>query len=250
MERARVVRFEAERGARPPAVETAGLGQRYGRRWALVNVTLSVPAGTVAMVTGRNGSGKSTLLKVLATALRPDKGAARVGGHDVVAEKEAVRHQVALLAHHGHLYEALTPLENLRLAAGFLGRDASRTALLPLLAEVGLEERADDRVATLSAGMRRRLALARTLLQEPAVALLDEPYGQLDPPGFRLVDRVLARLRARGATVLMATHLLERGVALCDQVLFLEEGRLMWSGPAVDFSDSPRLASAESRGRA
>ena len=190
------------------------------------------------MLAGRNGSGKSTLLKVLATALRPDRGTARVAGHDVVGEKDAVRRRLALLAHQGHLYEALTPLENLRLVAGFLGKQTSRAALLPWLDEVGLAERADDPVLTFSAGMRRRAALARLLLQEPSVALLDEPYAQLDPPGFRLVDRILATLRSRGATVLMASHLLERGRELCDQVILLDGGRLAWSGPMTEaFSD-------------
>jgi heme exporter protein A len=217
-----------------PAVEASGLCRRYGRRWALVDVSLHVERGTVVMITGRNGSGKSTLLRVLSTALRADRGTARVAGHDLRREVEAVRRHVALLSHESHLYEALTALDNLAIAARFLGRDPRRDALMPRLEEVGLAGRADDPVANFSAGMRRRLALAHVLIQEAQVVFLDEPYGQLDPPGFRMVDGVIERLRRDGATVLMATHLLERGSAMCDQGVVLEAGRLTWSGPAAE----------------
>jgi heme exporter protein A len=218
----------------PDAIDARGLCRRYGRRWALVDVTFRVAPGTRVMLAGRNGSGKSTLLRILATAIRPDRGSATVLGHDLGHEREAVRRSIALLSHASYLHEALTAMENLRIAARFLGRDTSRAALLPLLAEVELDGRADDAVSTFSAGMRKRLALARTLLQEGGVVLLDEPYGELDPPGFRLVDRLFGTLKARGATVLMATHLLDRGAALCDQGMVLEGGRLGWLGPARD----------------
>jgi len=211
------------------AVQTIGLSRRYGRRWALADVSLELPAGSVTMLAGRNGSGKSTLLRVLATALRPDHGEARVLGHDVRHAREAVRRKVALLAHQSFLYEALTARENLEVAASFLGRSAEA---LSLLARVGLETRADDPVASFSAGMRKRLSLARVLLQQAELVLLDEPYGELDPPGFALLDGVIGELRQRGATVLMATHLIDRGRLLCDRALLLEEGRLVWSGPA------------------
>jgi ABC-type multidrug transport system ATPase subunit len=162
-------------------------------------------------------------------------------GHDLEVGRDAVRRELALLAHHTYLYEALSALQNLELAARFLGKEASASALLPRLEEVGLAERCDDAVSTFSAGMRMRLALARTLLPERAVVLLDEPYGHLDPPGFVLVDRTLERLRQRGVTVLMATHLLERGSALCDQGLLLEQGRLVWSGPASELPAAEAL---------
>jgi len=217
-----------------PEVEVSAVCRRYGRRWALVNVSFAVHPGTVLMLTGRNGSGKSTLLRVLATAIRPDRGTARIGGLDIVDRRDEVRRRLALLSHATYHYEALTALDNLRISAGFLGRDASREALRARLAEFALAERADDPVSTFSAGMRKRLALARTLLQDADVVLLDEPYAALDPPGFRLVDGVLERLRKRGSTVLMATHMLEHGAALCDEGVVLEEGRLVWAGQAAE----------------
>ena len=216
-----------------PAVETEGLSRRYGRRWALRDVSVAVPKGAVVMLAGRNGSGKSTLLRVLATALHPDHGRARVLGLDVRREREAVRRKVALLSHHSYLYEALSARENLAVAARFLGRPDD----LALLARVGLAARADDPVLSFSAGMRKRLALARVLLQQADVVLLDEPYGELDPPGFDLLDGAIAELKARGSTVVMATHLVERGRRLCDRALMLEDGQLAWSGVAAAMPD-------------
>jgi heme exporter protein A len=226
----------AERTPDPWAVEASGLGRRYGRRWALAEVSLSVRRGSRLLVTGRNGSGKSTLLRVLATAARADRGTARVAGHDIREERAQVRERVAFLDHHSYLYEALSVRENLAVAAGFLDRGAE--ARVPgLLGTVGLAERGGEAVSTLSAGMRKRLALARALLQEAEVYLLDEPYGELDPPGFRLLDAVLDELKAKGATVLLASHLLEHGRERCDEAILLEEGRLAWSGPAADLKD-------------
>ena len=230
----------------PLAIEAFGICRRYGRRWALAEVTVRVPRGSVLMVTGRNGSGKSTLLRVFATASRFDRGTARVEGFDLRSEIQQVRQRVALLSHHHYVYDSLTALENLQVVARFLGRDPARVALLPLLAEVGLADRADDAPSTFSAGMRKRLAIARLLLQPATVIFLDEPYGQLDPPGFRLVDDLLRTQRKRGATVLMATHLLERGAELCDRGIVLEEGRLTWEGPARELNarsglDAPAL---------
>jgi heme exporter protein A len=142
---------------------------------------------------------------------------------------ERVRRSVALLGHQSYLYEALSARENLEITASFLGR----TPAPGLLARVGLEARADDPVVSYSAGMRKRLALARVLLQEKPIVLLDEPYGELDPPGFALLDGVIRELRARGATVIMATHLVDHGRTLSDHALLLEAGRLAWSGPAA-----------------
>jgi heme exporter protein A len=199
------------------AIEARGLSRRYGRRWALANVTLRAERGEVVMIAGRNGSGKSTLLRVLATAIRPDAGSVAVLGYDVVRQRESVRRATALLSHYSYLYEVLSARENLSLIGG---------AIDEALARVGVAERANDPVSTFSAGMRKRLSFARVLLQRPDVALLDEPYGALDPEGFALVDEVVAELRTRGATVVIATHQIERVAAYSDRVFTLDGGRL------------------------
>ncbi|HEY2093074.1 MAG TPA: heme ABC exporter ATP-binding protein CcmA [Thermoanaerobaculia bacterium] len=207
-----------------PIIQVENLARRYGRRWALSDVSFTASEGSVTMIAGRNGAGKSTLLRVLATAIRPDRGQALVGGFNVVREREDVRKMTALLSHYSYLYESLTARENLRVAADHLG--IGRDPLIPILERVNLASRADDVVSTFSAGMRKRLSFARVLLQEPRVVLLDEPYGQLDPEGFMLVDEVVRELKAKGTTVLIATHQLERGAGLADNALTLEAGRL------------------------
>lgn len=206
-----------------PAIDVETLARRYGRRWALADVTFQLAAGRVLMVAGRNGSGKSTLFRVLSTAIRPDHGAGKVGGYDVVHERADVRRISALLAHQSYLYESLTAKENLEVVARFLGRDNDAE----ILDRVGLAQRANDPVSTFSAGMRKRLSFARVLLQRPEVVFLDEPYGQLDPDGFRLVDAVVQELKARGATVLIATHQVERVGGYADGSITLEGGRVI-----------------------
>jgi len=207
------------------AVDVQHLARRYGRRWALIDVSFQVAEGSVLMVSGRNGAGKSTLFRVLATAIRPDAGTAAIGGFDVVKHREDVRKLTALLSHQNYLYESLTAKENLEVAADHLG--LPRGGVGALLEQVALNSRADDLVSTFSAGMRKRLSFARVLLQAPRIVLLDEPYGALDPPGFDLIDQVIVSLKERGTTILMATHQLERSARLADGTLVLEGGRVV-----------------------
>ncbi len=214
------------------SIEVERVARRYGRRWALADVTFQVPAATVMMVAGRNGAGKSTLFRVLSTAIRPDRGHASIGGFDVVRHRYDVRKLSAMLSHHNYLYEALSAKENLQIVADHLG--IRRDGVGALLEQVGLSSRAEDVVSTFSAGMRKRLSFARVLLQEPKVVLLDEPYGALDPPGFDLVDQVILSLKQRGTTILMATHQWERAARLADVALVLDQGRVLWEGPASE----------------
>lgn len=213
-------------------IEAENLARRYGRRWALADVSFEVSSGSVVMVAGRNGSGKSTLFRVLSTAIRPDRGRATIAGFNLLHDREDIRRMVALLSHHSYLYESLTARENLSVTADHLGRP--RNGLMPLLERVALGSRADDPVSTFSAGMRKRLSFARVLLQEPKLALLDEPYGQLDPEGFALVDEVVRELKAQGTTIMIATHQIERGASLADVAILLDAGRVTWAGSAAD----------------
>ena len=220
------------------AIDVEGLARRYGARWALADVTFRVPAASVMMVAGRNGAGKSTLFRVLATAIRPDRGRVTVGGFDAIESRADVRRFVALLSHHNYLYDSLSARENLEVVADHLG--VPRAGVDAALDEVGLAARGADVVSTFSAGMRKRLSFARILLQEPRVVLLDEPYGALDPPGFELVDRVVGELKRRGATVLMATHQWERGARMSDSALLLEQGRVAFHGAPTDLPTEVR----------
>lgn len=222
------------------------LGRRYGSRWALVDVSFEQPGGTVWLIAGANGSGKSTLLRLLASAIRIDRGSAAIDGIDVAADPFSVRSRLSLLSHSAYTYEALTAMEHLRIFAQLLRKDDDRGSLRALLERVGLQKRGDEPVSAFSAGMRKRLSLARVLLQDAAVILLDEPYGQLDPAGFGFMDGLITSLRSGGRTVLVASHQIDRMSRLSDHALVLDLGRLVYSGPPRGLNDLAVLRAAES----
>jgi len=211
------------------AVETRDLCRRYGGRWALARVDLEVKTGERLVIMGANGSGKTTLLRMLSTATLPSRGTLRLFGLDPAREPEAVREKLALLSHLPSLYDDLSGTENLQILARLLGKSLDVT---PWLDKVGLDARPEP-VRSYSAGMRKRMAFARLLIQEPQLVLIDEPYGQLDPEGFSLVDRMIDELSERGTTVILASHLVERAAKLCDRGLLLHQGLPRWSGPAT-----------------
>lgn len=193
---------------------------------ALDGVTVSVPSGTVCALVGRNGSGKSTLLRVLATLVLPDGGSALVEGHDVVDDDVAVRRCVALVTADDRSFSLrLTGRENLELFAGLHGVPGD--AVGEVLARVDLAGAAGDVYATYSSGMRQRLALARALLTQPSVLLLDEPFRALDEVSADTLRSVIAAAAEGGATVLVATHHLEELGGRCDRAVRLEAGRVV-----------------------
>lgn len=206
-----------------PALQLHDVSKRYGARWALVRLSLTVRRGTALLLTGHNGSGKTTLLRVLATAVRPSSGKVEVLGVDAVLEPETVRARVGLLSHANYIYEDLSGLENLAVLARLLGEPASAGS--EALERLGLSPKDDRPVRTYSAGMRRRLALARLFLKQPAVALLDEPFVELDPAGVSELEARIRELHAAGTTLVLATHHIEQGRQLCTDRLHLEQGR-------------------------
>ena len=207
------------------ALELRDLSKRYGPRWAIARLNYSLPRGQSLLLTGHNGSGKSTLLRMIATACSPTHGHIRVFGQDVVQDRLSVRRQVALLSHASFLYEDLTAEQNLVLMAQLLGIESPRDAAQSLLTHVGLGNRSDSPVRQFSAGMRKRLAIARLLMKSPRLALLDEPFGELDPAGIHQMEKWISSLTQAGVTVVLATHLIEQGQTLTEARLHLVEGR-------------------------
>ncbi len=209
-----------------PVILARSLSRRHGGRWAVRSVDLEVQRGELRMVCGENGAGKTTLIRVLATALAPSGGTLQLFGGDPVA----ARRRVAMLSHADHHYDELSARENLRLAADLCGRPALEVDAV--LDTVGLGGRTDDAVRGFSAGMRKRLAFARVLLKDADLVLLDEPFAGLDPSGANFVDELLRSWRARGTTVVVSTHQIERVAAACDTATVLSAGRAAWTGPA------------------
>lgn len=169
-----------------PAISIREIAQRLGGRWVLRGISLSVEPGEVVAVVGHNGSGKTTLLRVLATALRPTRGAGRIFGHDLVRDADGVRAECAMLSHAGGLYADLTAAENLAFAQRMMGGNVDMEAIHHALDRVGIRRFANTRVRTFSSGMQRRTAVARLYLRDARLLLLDEPYNSLDGNGVAL----------------------------------------------------------------
>ena len=200
-----------------------GLTRRYGDRVALDRVSFEVPAGKTLAVFGPNGAGKTTLLKVLATLLRPHEGDVQVLGCGLPGEAWKLRGQIGYLGHEPALYRSLSARENLQFAARLHGVGDGRIG--ELLDAVGLARRADDRIEEFSRGMRQRIAAARTVLHDPSLLLLDEPWSAVDPHAIALLEPLIGR--ASGRTRVLVTHDLDRGRAEADQVLAIRGGRIV-----------------------
>jgi ABC-type multidrug transport system ATPase subunit len=212
------------------ALELRGVAKIYGRTPALKATSLVLERGAVLALLGPNGSGKTTLLKILAGAITPTLGTGAIFGHDLLQDRVALRAVVGLLAADSYLYDDLTAAENLRFAATMAGRKAPQMVLEGALEDVGLAIRAGERVRTFSSGMKRRLSLARTLLLEPRLLLLDEPYNSLDVDAAVLVDEAIRRV-AHGGAVILATHDAERALTVATHVARLDRGVLGYFGP-------------------
>ncbi len=211
------------------AIQVQALRHNYGDRVALDDINFEVKRGEIFGLLGPNGGGKTTLFKIISTLLHPSAGSARVFGDDILTAQDAVRRHLGVVFQHPSLDGKLTVLENLR-CHGFLyrmsGAVLQRRAEL-VMQRVGLRERAGDRVETLSGGLQRRVELAKALLHEPALLLLDEPSTGLDPGARREFMQYLQQLRDQeGATVVLTTHYMEEAER-CDRVALLHGGKLV-----------------------
>ena len=215
-----------------PAIELRDVGRRYGERYALRDVSVTVQTGATLVVFGPNGAGKSTLLRVLATLLRPHGGEATVLGEPLPRRDWAVRGRVGLLAHDALLYRDLSARENLRFHARLHKVDEARVE--ELLERTRLIGRADDPVRTLSRGLLQRVAVCRAILHDPPLLLLDEPRANLDPAAAELIEPLIGR--ASGRTRVITSHDPAGGLAEADVALGLRDGRpaLLAETGAVD----------------
>src|SRR5919201_3411573 len=211
------------------AIELEGLQRRFGERVALAGVSLRLEDGATVVVLGANGAGKTTLLRVLAGLLRPHAGTARVLGASLPAERWRLPGRIGYVGHTPLLYRDLTGRENLRYHARLHGVAEQRVE--QTLTAVGMEARADEPLAELSRGMVQRLAVARSVLHDPPLLLLDEPRAGLDPGAAEALEPLVGR--ASGRTRVLVTHELDAALRESDVALGLREGRQTFFSPAA-----------------
>jgi heme exporter protein A len=216
-------------------VDVVALERRFGRRVAIRDVTFTVRNTECLALFGPNGAGKTTLLRVLAGLLRPTNGSARVAGVELPGGP-AARAVVGLISHESMLYSALTALENIEFAAKLYGVPSPRQAALRALDRMRVADRADSPVRALSRGMQQRVSIARAMVHDPRVVLLDEPYTGLDEAGAAALTDALTTLKSEGAALVLVTHHLGEGLAIASHTAIMRDGRF------VDYAERGNVA--------
>jgi heme exporter protein A len=207
-----------------PAVQLTALSKCFGSRAAVDGIDLTLDGGDCLAVFGPNGAGKTTLLRLVAGLLKPSNGGVRLGGEDVRRDTGA-RARVGIISHHSMLYAPLTVRENLLFAAQLYGLENADDAVAGSLQRLGMSDRANAPVRTLSRGLQQRVSIARAIVHQPAVLLLDEPYSGLDESGASALTALLGGLKQSGATLIMVTHNVAEGLALATHAAIMAAGR-------------------------
>ncbi len=217
-------------------IEVVSLRKAFGRHRVLKGIDLSIEAGTSVVLFGPNGAGKTTFLRILSTLSKPTSGTVRVAGVDIKNNPEGIRQYLGLVTHAPLLYTDLSAEENLSFYARLYGIESSEKRITELLERVGLLHRRKDLVRTFSRGMVQRMAIARALLHNPPILLLDEPDTGLDPQAAEMMTDFLREIGGSERTVLMTTHHLERGLELADRVMILQGGRIVFDEQAASLT--------------
>ncbi|MGN6387409.1 MAG: ATP-binding cassette domain-containing protein [Verrucomicrobiota bacterium] len=222
-----------------PAVQTTGLTRVYGNMVALNSLTLTVNRGDLFGFIGSNGAGKTTTLRILATFLAPSGGKAEVLGHDVVHEADRVRHIIGYMPDFFGVYKDMEVTEYLDFfGACYKIPSAQREKTVSDVLElVGLSEKKGALIGALSRGMQQRLGLARVLIHDPQLLLLDEPASGLDPRARIEMMAILQELQRMGKTIIISSHILSELQTLCNRVAIIEKGQLIYSGPVQGVRD-------------
>ncbi|HWD75217.1 MAG TPA: ABC transporter ATP-binding protein [Solirubrobacteraceae bacterium] len=221
-------------------IETRGLGKSFGQRAAVIDLNLTVPQGSAFGFLGHNGAGKTTLIRMLLGLTEPDAGTMRISGRPVPQDRAAVLARVGAIVEEPHFHGHLTGRENLRVVAAARGPQAIGR-IDGALRRVGMSDRADDRVRTYSQGMRQRLGVARCLLADPALLILDEPMNGLDPGGILEFRTMIADLTGEGRTVFLSSHLLDEVEKTCEYAAVIDRGRLVAQGPISELLHDDRV---------
>jgi heme exporter protein A len=215
----------------PTLIETHALSKAYGWQPVLRKLEFTIERGEFVALLGANGSGKSTLLRIIAGLSKPTAGTISVGGWELPREAAAVRAQIGLVSHKPLLYENLTARENLLFFCRLYNLDDHEGRIARGLERVGLTKRGGDLVRAYSRGMQQRLSIARALLHEPDVLLMDEPHTGLDQDANATLDRLLSEAHAEGHTIVMTSHELERASRLASRAVILSRGQIVYDAP-------------------
>lgn len=218
------------------ALDSAGIEKKFGYSVAVRNVSLQVHRGEFVALFGRNGAGKTTFLKIAATLMRPTKGTLHIEGFDTAGEPEAARRRIGFLSHNTFVYRDLSAMDNLRFFARLYGVPDTEAALLPWLDRVGLASRAQDPVRAFSRGLQQRVGIARALLHDPSLILLDEPYTGLDASAAQTLNTLLDDAVKAGKTVMLTTHDLDQGLRSASRAVIVEKGAVVHDARADDVS--------------
>jgi ABC-type multidrug transport system ATPase subunit len=216
------------------AIHAEGLTKAYPRNVAVKNLSLQIPAGTIYGFLGPNGAGKTTTIRMLLGLIRPSAGAARVLGHDIIRDRGQIAPLVGAMVETPAFYTYLSGLDNLRVLAGSSGLDLPQARYDQLLDLAGLNGRGRDKVKTYSLGMKQRLGVAATLLNDPKVVFLDEPTNGLDPAGTVDMRNLILRMGEAGRTVFLSSHLLHEVEQVCSEVAIIQHGATIRQGRVRD----------------
>jgi ABC-2 type transport system ATP-binding protein len=211
-------------------IEVEGLSKRFGARLAVDGLNLHAPAGAIYGFLGPNGAGKTTTIRMLLGVLQPDQGTIRICGREVRRGDRAGRMLVGTVTEVQYLYDDMSCQDYLAFFAGLYGVDEPRRRVSETLADVGLTDRAKDRAVDLSKGLQQKLGLARALLHNPPVLILDEPVSGLDPHGIREVREIILRERDKGRLVFLSSHVLSEIERTADRIGIIRQGRLVFEG--------------------
>jgi heme exporter protein A len=214
------------------ALEADDIRKTFGHFMALAGITLNVERGEFLALFGRNGAGKTTFLKVAATLVRHTHGKLRIEGVDISEQPEKARLHIGFLSHNTYLYRDLNPTENLRFFARLYGIKDPNSRIESLLDRVGLRRRASDPVRAFSRGLHQRLGIARVMLHDPSLILLDEPYTGLDANAVEVLNQMLDEASAAGKTIILTTHDLEQGLRAATKAAIIDKGNVVFTGSA------------------
>ncbi|MCY3410886.1 MAG: ABC transporter ATP-binding protein [Candidatus Heimdallarchaeota archaeon] len=221
-------------------IDIVNLSKEFGEVKALQSINVSIPRGKIVGLLGPNGAGKSTLVRLLSAVMRPSSGTAKVYGYDLISESKQVKSITGLLPEEYALYEKLTIFEYVEFIGKLYNMDDQtiQQRFLEYSSKLQINDLQNRLIETLSKGQKQKVAIITALIQEPQVVFLDEPIANLDVASQKVVKQIILSYKSQNRIILIATHLLENVSTICDDLLLIDEGRILYSGSIETFQKS------------